>query len=75
MYPLMEAQPTAIPEAFPTLRAQIRLLACVDADVARERPRVSETCGALCASIWLLACMDPLMDLEVVHAVKVSAAL
>lgn len=43
--------------------------------MARERPRVSETCGALCAGIWLLTRMDPLVNLEVLHAVKVSAAL
>ena len=75
MQPLVKAQPAAVPEGHATLAAHVGLLARVDAEVARERPRVAEAHAARRARVGPLARVDAQMRLQVLHAVEVPAAV
>lgn len=70
----MEAEPPTVPEGLPTQTAGVRLFSRMDAEVPRECPRVAEASIAHGAGIWPLASVDALVDLQVLHAVKIAAA-
>lgn len=58
MRTLVELEPTAVPERLPTLCADVRLLASVDAEMPGQRSGVAETLGTDRAGVRSLSRVD-----------------